>query len=235
MICYWLVKPKEQITPNHARVGIMGRIQVLSFDMDGTLTDLSFVNSVWLRGVPELYAQKNNISFEQALSKVKQEYDAVGKERLEWYDLGYWLKKFGLNTLPEQLLSLFAEKIKVFPDVPEALENLRKKGYRLIVVTNARREFVDLELNQTRIHACFERIFSSPSDFRLTKNGTTVFERVCATLSVCPANVVHVGDDPDFDVAVPRKLGITSYLLDRAGRKTGSYVVSNLEEFANKF
>ncbi len=213
----------------------MSRIKVLSFDMDGTLTDLSFANSVWLQGVPELYAQENKIPFDQALSTVKHEYDAIGKERLEWYDLGYWLKKFGLNTLPEQVLSLFTEKIRVFPEVPEALENLRNKGYRLIVVTNARREFVDLELNQTGIHACFERIFSSPSDFRLTKNGTTVYERVCATLNVKPANVMHVGDDPDFDVEVPRKLGITSYLLDRAGKKTGEFVISNLAELTNRF
>jgi len=203
--------------------------------MDGTLTDLSFANSVWLQGMPQFYAQKNRVSFEEALMRVKREYDAVGKERLEWYDLEYWLEKFELNKSPKQVLSLFADRIHVFSEVPLALENLKAKGYRLVVVTNARREFVDLELKQTGIHSYFERIFSSPSDFRLTKNGTTVYEKVCAALKVSPAGIAHIGDDPDFDVKVPRKLGITSFLLDRTGKKTGACIVSSLEEFANRF
>jgi len=212
----------------------MKQPKIVSFDMDGTLTDMEFVNSVWEEGVPKLYALKNQVSFEEARRKMRGEYDKVGKEKLEWYDLGYWLNKFDLDASPEQVLNSFRERIRVFEEVPRVLEKLRNKGYRLIVITNARREFVDLEMRQTGIQGYFERIFSSPSDFKLTKNGTTVYEKVCAACEVSPNQLVHIGDDPDFDFEIPKKLGINAFLIDRTRRKTGQFIVDSLEKFTNE-
>ena len=212
----------------------MNRAEIISFDMDGTLTEMSFVNSLWLRGVPELYAQKNKIPFEEAQKRVKHEYDKVGRDKLEWYDLSYWLKEFEIDAAPEQILESFANKIRVFEEVPKLLAKLKNKGYRLIIVTNARREFVNLEMKQTGIQSYFENIFSSPSDFKLTKNGTTIYEKVCTTCQVSPTNMIHVGDDPDFDFEVPKRIGIRAFLLDRNKKKTGPNIVSSLEEFGRK-
>ncbi len=208
--------------------------RVISFDMDGTLTDLSFVDSVWLEGIPKLFAQNNQISLEEARKRVKSEYDRVGNEKLEWYDLNYWLDKFSIDASPQQVLKSFREKIRVFQDVPTVLENLKNRGYRLIVITNARREFVDIEMQQTGIQGFFERIFSSPSDFRLTKNATRVYEKVCIACEISPCEMIHVGDDQDFDFEVPKKLGINAFLLDRTGTKTGTHTISSLEEFERK-
>ena len=209
----------------------MNRTQVISFDLDGTLTDLSFANSVWLKGVPELYALKNKVSFEEALGKVKREYDRVGREKLEWYDLGYWLNKFGITAPVRQVLDSFVNTIRVFEEVPEILKKLTRSGYRLIILTNARREFVDLETERTGIRDYFERVFSSPSDFGLIKNGTSIYEKVCTACEVSPNNMIHVGDDQEFDFEVPRRLGIKAFLLDRTGKKGGPLILSSLDEF----
>ena len=208
--------------------------RVISFDMDGTLTDLSFVDSVWLEGIPKLFAHNNQISLEEARKRVKSEYDRVGNEKLEWYDLNFWLDKFSIDVSPQQVLKSFREKIRVFQDVPTVLENLKNRGYRLIVITNARREFVDIEMRQTGIQGYFERIFSSPSDFRLTKNATRVYENVCNACEISPCEMIHVGDAQDFDFIVPKKLGINVFLLDRTRTKTGAHTVSSLEEFERK-
>jgi putative hydrolase of the HAD superfamily len=213
----------------------MNRAEVISFDLDGTLTDMSFVDSVWLQGIPKLYAVKNQISFEEARRKVKNEYDRVGKERLEWYDLNYWLNKFEIDASPQQVLDSFRERIRLFEEVPNVLEELKNRGYRLIVVTNARREFADMEIAHTGIRKYFEKIFSSPSDFRLTKNGTNVYERVCAACDVSPSAMVHVGDDREFDFEVPRRLGINAFLLDRTRKKSGPFTVTSLEDFESMF
>ena len=205
--------------------------RVISFDMDGTLTDLSFVDSVWLEGIPKLFSQKHQISFEEARKRVKSEYDRVGNEKLEWYDLNYWLHKLNIDASPQQVLKSYREKIRVFQDVPTVLENLKNRGCRLIVITNARREFVDKEMQQTGIQGFFERIFSSPSDFRLTKNATRVYENVCNACEISPCEMIHVGDAQDFDFIVPKKLGINAFLLDRTRTKTGAHTVSSLEEF----
>lgn len=212
----------------------MNRAKIVSFDMDGTLTDNLFANSVWLQGVPELYSLKNQISFEEALNYVKCEYDKMGREKIEWYDLGYWLNKFEINMRLEQVLHSFADKIQVFEEVHEVLRKLKNRGYKLIIVTNARREFVDLEMGQTGTQRYFENVFSSPSDFRLTKNDPAVYEKVCSACEISPIDMIHVGDDPEFDFKVPKQIGIRSFLLDRTGKKTGPFIVSNLEEFAGK-
>ena len=93
----------------------MIRANLVSFDMDGTITDLSFVDSVWLEGIPRLLAEKRAISLEDAKKYAKKEYDKVGRERLEWYDLKHWAKKFGLDISPDQVLGSYQHKITDIP------------------------------------------------------------------------------------------------------------------------
>ncbi len=212
----------------------MDNIKMLSFDMDGTITDLSFVESVWLEGVPRLFSQKNRMSFQDAKTFVKSEYDKVGKERLEWYSLDYWVRKLSLNASPKEILNSFQHRIKTFPEVTEALQAFKEKGFRLIVVSNARREFLDMELEKTGISHFFENTFSSTSDFGLTKKTTDIYQKVCSICGVFPSEVVHVGDDPNFDFDIPRKLGIKTFYLDRTGSHSGETVVHDLKELAEK-
>jgi putative hydrolase of the HAD superfamily len=202
--------------------------------MDGTITDRSFADSVWLVGIPSQYALKNAVSFEVAKKKVIDEYGKVGRERLDWYDLKYWIKNLGLDTSPGDVLSSFQNRIKVFPEVPEVLKRLRNEGFRLIVLTNARREFADLELEKTGITHYFERVFSSTSDFGLVKNTVRPYQEVCNICNVSPKEVVHVGDDEFFDFDVPKRLGITAFYLDRTGEHTGEFVLRNLNDLSER-
>jgi len=212
----------------------MRSARILSFDLDGTITDISFANSVWLEGIPRRYALKNDVSYEVAKRKVMTEYGKVGRERLEWYDLSYWIEKLGLGISPEGVLSSFQHRIKVFSDVLEALEESRDEGFRLIIVTNARREFVDLELEKTNILHYFEHVFSSTSDFGLVKNTIRPYRRVCSICNVFPDEVIHVGDDERFDFDVPNRLGIRAFYLDRTGGRSGEFVVRSLKELSEK-
>ena len=202
--------------------------------MDGTITDLSFVDSVWLEGIPRLFAEKNAISFEAAKTYVQKEYDKVGRDRLEWYDLKHWTKKFRLDISPDQVLGSYQQKIRTFPEVPGVLAEFREKGYRLIVLSNARREFLDLELEKTGITNFFECTFSSTSDFGLTKKTVNVYNKVCEICGVSPDDVVHTGDDWCFDFEIPRRLGIQTFYLDRTGVVSGETVIHSLKDLEQK-
>jgi len=208
----------------------MTRIRFVSFDLDGTLFDNRFVDSVWLEEIPRLYSVKKRVSIDDAKEKVRREYGKVGKKRLEWYDLQYWIEKFGLDVAREELLRKFENRIKVFPEVPRVLEQLRRKGFRLIVVTNARREFAELELQKADMEKHFERVFSSTSDFGMVKKTADLYRRVCNILGVSSQEIIHVGDDPDFDFEVPRKLGIAAFHLDRTGKQKGECVIYSINE-----
>jgi HAD superfamily hydrolase (TIGR01549 family) len=205
-------------------------IKVVSFDMDGTITDLSFAGSVWFEGLPRLFSEKRGISFEEAVAFLKTEYDKIGKERLEWYDLSFWTKKLRLAASPEEILNSYQDRVKTFPEVFEALQILKEKGFRLIVLSNARREFLDLELEKTGTRNFFEKTFSSTSDFGLTKKTTEIYQKVCSFCGVSPSEMLHVGDDWNFDFCIPKNLGIKAFHLDRTRVRSGEAVVHDLKE-----
>jgi HAD superfamily hydrolase (TIGR01549 family) len=212
----------------------MNSPRIISFDLDGTITDAAFVDSVWLEGIPRVYALKNGVSFEDAKTGVKLQYDKVGRERLDWYDLRYWIKKFELDVSPKEILSRYVDSIRIFPEVLATLKKIQEKGLRQIIVSNARREFVDLEIERTDIGRYFESVFSSTSDFGLVKKSVKVFRRVCSICDSLPEEMVHVGDDRVFDYQVPRKLGICAFYLDRTGQCKGETVIHSLKELSER-
>ena len=212
----------------------MTTIRVVSFDLDGTITDASFADSVWLEGIPRVYALEKRISLEDAKREVKSEYDKVGRGKLEWYSLDYWIKKFGLDISPSEVLKSYKYRIKIFPEVHRVLENLKNKGFRLIVISNAQREFVDLELEETHITHYFDRVFSSTSDFRLIKDAASLYSGVCRICEIAPQEMAHVGDDRYFDFEVPKRLGILAFYLDRTGQCREESAIHNLLKLNEK-
>ena len=212
----------------------MKKIKIVSFDLDGTITDTCFVDSVWLEGIPRLYALEKNLPLEGAKRLVKQEYDKIGRERLEWYDPSYWIEKFGLHISPKELLNSFESKIRIFPEVPEVLEEIRARELKQIIVSNARREFVDLEIDKTNIAQYFERIFSATSDFGQIKKSVDIFQEVCKICHITPEEMIHVGDDRLFDFEIPRKLGVPAFYLDRTGQCKEKSAIHNLRELNEK-
>lgn len=201
--------------------------------MDGTLTGGRFIELVWGEGIPALLSKARNLPVEEATDIVLKEYASLGEGRPEWYDVKYWFDFFGLGNDWMTLLRSFAHEIAIFPEVPSVLTSL-KPHHRLVVISNATRDFIEIELGATQLRDCFDEVFSSTSDFGKVKKTTEVYEGVCALLRVKPELMVHVGDHELFDFAVPRQLGIESYFLDRAARTTGDHVVHNLQDFMQR-
>ena len=203
--------------------------RIISFDMDGTLIAGEFTDGVWKQGIPALYAAKEGISFEAAKSFVEAEYDKVGEGAIEWYDIKYWLQFFELNKDWRTLLGQYADKIRVYPDANPILSRL-KEEHRLILTSNAGREFLEVELNTTGLGRYFSQIFSATSDFGEVKKTTHVYDRICRMLGVTPEEIIHVGDHYEFDYLVPRSIGIQAFFLDRSGQRNGDSFLRSLED-----
>jgi HAD superfamily hydrolase (TIGR01549 family) len=107
-------------------------------------------------------------------------------------------------------------------------------GQKKIIISNARREFVDLEIAQTGIGNFFDHIFSVTSDFNLIKSNHTTFLEVCRICKILPSEMLHIGDDYKFDFKVPRELGIKAIFLDRNGKKKREDTVQSLNQIVIK-
>jgi putative hydrolase of the HAD superfamily len=213
---------REKINFNH-------KITIISFDVDGTLIDYDFVNSVWFEEIPKLVAEKEGISFNKALEKVKSAYNEVTEEKIEWYDIKYWVNKFKLKTDWKEILEKAKWKIKVYPDVLSTLEKLNKK-YKLIINSNSPREFLDLELKETKLNKFFSYVFSSTSDFNQVRKSEDYYAKICFILQVKPESMLHIGDNWKFDFEVPSKIGIKTLFLDRSKTKNGKFIIHSLTQ-----
>jgi putative hydrolase of the HAD superfamily len=205
----------------------MRRIRVLSFDLEGTLVDNNFSRLVWEEGLPALYAEEKGMSLESALKRVMEEYDKIGPERIEWYDLRYWFRRFELRADWRSLLERFKDSVGIYPEVRDVLNRL-SRDHDLIIISNTNRDFMNFQMRQ--LNSCFKRVFSAPTDYGSIKS-PELYVRICSELGVKPQEVVHVGDHRRFDLTVPREVGITAFFLDRSGKEQGEYVIRDLEEF----
>jgi HAD superfamily hydrolase (TIGR01549 family) len=202
-------------------------IRVISLDMDGTLVNSRFVDKVWMEGMPMLYAEKTGLDFPVARSYVVGEYMKIGSDHLEWYDLLYWIDKFGLKVGKVELLQMYEDEIEIFPEVQEVLDRLCE-SYDLVVTSNAAREFIDFELDGLSDY--FREIFSATSDFREVKKSPLIYGTVCAHMGVKPFEVLHIGDHYNYDYESPLEAGLDALFLDRKGERSGREVVGDLRE-----
>jgi HAD superfamily hydrolase (TIGR01549 family) len=206
----------------------MNKFTIISFDVEGTLVTTDFSAAIWFEGIPESYAKKYGMSFEQGRKAVMQEYEKVGDQRIEWYDINYWVNKFGIGSSYE-LLKRYRNKIGIYPEVTEVLQELSQQ-YRLIICSGTPREFL-VHLLQD-IEGYFTDIFSSTSDFKSVKN-RNFYDGICRKMESAPEQIVHVGDNYQFDFQEPMQIGLQAYYLNRGDSEKKDNTIQSLLELKN--
>lgn len=207
-------------------------IKIISFDMDGTLVKPTYADKVWLEGLPKLYAKEKKIPIKQAKEYIYQKYEKIGKDRKEWYDIDWWFKQFQLKEYWQNLLNNYRHTIQLYPETLETLEKL-SKNFELIIISNAKREFIEIQLEETKLKPYFTHVFSSLSDFNKVKKLPEVYKHILTLLKIQPHEIIHVGDSKEFDYVSPRKIGIKSFYLNREKTDTGNHILNSLSVLEN--
>jgi len=134
------------------------KIETVLLDMDGTLLDLRFDNYFWQTVVPECFAKKNDLSFEQALEQLLPIFKAQ-EGLLNWYCLDYWSKELSLDIV--QLKHDMREQVTVLPHTRDFLQAVKHSGKRCVLVTNAHMDSLRIKMQQTGLVEFFDAIVSS--------------------------------------------------------------------------
>jgi putative hydrolase of the HAD superfamily len=207
----------------------MKRIELISFDAEGTVVTPDFSQAIWHEAIPALFAQKQGLDFAQAKRRILEEYSKIGDQRLEWYDIEYWFSYLDLGS-SEQVINSCLNKVVYYPEVMEVLSHLSNR-YRLIVASGTPMELLHLLLRDVKPY--FERVFSSVSHYRQLKT-PDFYLSICEEMDIEPGRVVHIGDSWQFDFLNARRAGIDALYLDRSGENHQEHL-SDLSQLRNVF
>ena len=144
-----------------------------------------------------------DIPFEQVMSQllqdggVEQNADALGFQAAQLF----------------RVLSI--EYIRVYPLVMEALERLRKKGFRLWLLSNAQRVFTAYELRHLGLDGQFDGIYLS-SDYGCRKPDERFFGALLTERGLDPGRCLMIGNDRSTDIAGARRVGMATLYMHTA-------------------
>jgi len=165
-------------------------IDTVLLDMDGTLLDLHFDTFFWLEHLPVRYAQLHSIDQTQAQQwlheRIRQEQGT-----LNWYCLDYWSSELNVNIA--ELKHEIRDRIAFRPHVHDFLAHLRSENKRVVIVTNAHRDSLNLKLEQTGLDGLVDRIICS-HDYRTPKEEQGFWQQLQKDEPFDPVRTLLVDD-----------------------------------------
>ncbi len=101
-------------------------------------------------------------------------------------------------------------RVECYADALPALAALAARG-PLVSITNGNADLARIGLDHHFAHRLSAR------DCGVAKPAPGIFLEACARLGLAPSQVLHVGDDPELDVAGARAAGLRTAWLNRSG------------------
>lgn len=190
-------------------------IKVVSFDIDGTLIDFNYNIEFWDKAIPNLYSKRHNVPLDEAKNIFTKDARKMSQNDIRWYQPSFWFNKYDIGDHKTLLRSL-KHHINLYSDSIPALRMINK-NFKIIAITGNIKEFLEIKLEAGNIGKFFSKCYSVVDDFSGVKS-PKVFREISKDIGVAPQNIVHVGDDPEFDYFMPRSIGINAFLVDRRNK-----------------
>ncbi|MEX2236568.1 MAG: HAD-IA family hydrolase [Dehalococcoidia bacterium] len=208
--------------------------KVILFDLDDTLIDHSGnLESSWepvLERATELIEGLNPAELRQAIREAAEEYwSDRARHREGRLDLKAarqlmvrsGLERMGLDPTPGNELGALYHQTReegygLLPGAIETLETLRERGVRLGLVTNGEALLQRSKIERFELARHFDHI-QIEEEFGLGKPEEKVYLHALATLGTKPEEAWMVGDNLEWEIAAPQRLGIYAIWVDRSG------------------
>jgi putative hydrolase of the HAD superfamily len=166
-------------------------IDTVLFDLDGTLLDLSFDNHVWREIVPAAYAAARSLTHEEARAALQERLRARAGT-LDWYCMDYWSRELELDVT--ELHRTHAGRIGWLPGAREALIGLKARGKRLVLITNAHPQTLQIKDEWVDVRRYFDAVYSS-HDFGVPKEDARFWPAVRKVEPYDPERTLFVDDN----------------------------------------
>lgn len=105
--------------------------------------------------------------------------------------------------------------IRVYPGAAEALAELRRRGFRLWLLSNAQRAFTAYELRLLGLDSQFDGIYLS-SDYGCRKPDVLFYRALIDAQHLDPGHCLMIGNDRSTDIAGAKACGLATLYMHTA-------------------
>ena len=211
-----------------------GAVKALLVDLDDTLLDYSGgVDECWSAACEAMArpAGIDTAALVEAVRKARRWFwDDPERHRRERVDMpGAWrkivahgLERLGAtnSVLATAVAGDFAARrwaaMRLFPQVPAVLGRLRRDGVPMALVTNGDKSQQREKIERYDLGRYFDVILIE-GEFGAGKPEEIVYRHVLERLGVPAREAWMVGDNLEWDVAAPQRLGLRGVWIDREG------------------
>jgi len=153
-------------------------IKLVSFDLQGTLSDAGYSNKFWL----------------EYLAEHKAFFKEIGVYDYRYYDDSYWVGNL------REVMKPYTPRLD-----EEFLNFIATIKLPKIILSTTTKDFIELELGERQ--RLFDKCLSSLNDFGIAGKTPEVYEKVADMFGVKTSEILHIGDNLEMDIINAEKAG----------------------------
>jgi len=162
----------------------------------------------------------------------------IKQDELKWKRMWLALLDFKIadewlaRKMSDEFLGFLPQRKKVFPYTFEILEYLKKKNYRLHLITNGFNHIQSEKLRNAGLTGIFEEVITSELSGSLKPN-KEIFEFALDKTKASIQESIMIGDNPEADIKGARNFGMDTVFVNHVHAETDvqpTFEVKHLKE-----